>query len=82
MNQGLGDEMEKLIELLSSVRQDVNFLEEQKLIDDGIIDSFDLIAIVGELNEFYDVNIGAAELIPENFNSASAMLSLVEKFEK
>jgi len=74
--------MEKLIEILSSVRQDVDFANEQDLIDSGNIDSFDLIAIVGELNEFYDVNIGVAELIPENFNSVSAILNLVERLKK
>ncbi|MDK2977656.1 MAG: D-alanine--poly(phosphoribitol) ligase subunit 2 [Bacteroidales bacterium] len=74
--------MEKLIEILSSVRQDIDFLNENKLIDNGIIDSFDLIAIVGELNEFYNVNIGVAELNPENFNSAQAILKLIEELKK
>ena len=73
--------MDKLIDLLSSIRPDVDFWNENELIDQNIIDSFDLVYIVGELNELFDVNIGVAELLPENFNSASAMFNLIERLK-
>ena len=43
--------MERVLEILTDVRPDVDFMNETKLIDDGIIDSFDIIAIVSELND-------------------------------
>ena len=48
------------------------------LIDDGILDSFDIIAVVSELNEKFAINITADELEPENFNSVDAIVKLVE----
>ena len=74
--------MDKLIEILTSIRPDIDFNTASDLIDNEVIDSFDIIAIVGELNNYYDVNIGVEELVPENFNSASAILGLIERLKK
>ncbi|MBQ1238098.1 MAG: acyl carrier protein [Oscillospiraceae bacterium] len=71
--------MEKLLEILKSVRADVDFANEERLVDDGIIDSFDVVSIVGELCDAYDVVIGIDDMEPVNFNSAKAMLALVER---
>ena len=49
------------------------------LIDDKILDSFDIVTIVAEIDAEFDVSISAEELIPENFNSAQALYALVEK---
>ena len=73
--------MEKLLEILNSVRSDVDFANETKLIDDNILDSFDIVSIVGELCDEYDITITAEDLEPENFNSAAAILALVEKLQ-
>lgn len=70
--------MEKLLEILKSIRSDIDFENEEKLIDDGILDSFDIVSIVAELCEEYDITITVDMLEPENFNSAEAMLKLVE----
>ena len=56
--------------------------ENQKLIDDEILDSFDIISIVGELNEAFDVEISVDELLPENFNSPDAMVELITKLQE
>lgn len=69
--------MEKILEILTSIRGDIDFENETKLIDDGILDSFDIVSIVAELCEEYDITITIDQLEPENFNSASAMLALV-----
>ncbi len=71
--------MEKILSILQSIRSDVDFANETKLIDDGILDSFDIVSIVAELCEEYDITITVDMLEPENFNSASAMLALVER---
>ena len=71
--------MDELIRILGEIRPDVDFEHETKLIDDEILDSFDIIAVVGELNETFDIEIDVEDLEPENFNSASAILELVQK---
>jgi len=73
--------MEELISILEEVRPDLDFETENSLIDDGILDSFDIITIVGELNDAFDIEINVADLLPENFNSAEAMWELIEKLQ-
>ncbi len=72
---------EKLLELLEDVRPDVEFEKEKKLIDDGILDSFDIISIVNDLNEAFDIEIDIEDLEPENFNTVNAMMELIKTLQ-
>ncbi len=74
--------MERLIELLEEVKEDVDFTVETALIDDGILDSFDILQIISALNEEYDISIPASEIIPDNFNSAEALYQMVERLQE
>lgn len=71
--------MERLLEILEDIRPDVDFKNEVGLMDDGILDSFDLVSIISELNDEYEINIRVNELKPENFNSIEAIMKMVEK---
>lgn len=71
--------MEALLEILEDLHSDVDFTTHETLIDDDILDSFDIITIIAEIDSEYDVTIPAEEIIPENFNSAKALYALVEK---
>ena len=71
--------MDKLLEILDELHPDVDFETEEHLIDNKILDSFDIVTLVAEIDAEYDVAIPAEELIPENFNSAKALYALVEK---
>ena len=71
--------MQALLDILNELHPDVDFSTEAHLIDDQILDSFDIVTIVAEIDAEYDVQIPAEELIPENFNSAAALYALVEK---
>ena len=73
--------MEKILSILKSVRPDVDFENEKKLIDDKILDSFDIISIVSEVNEHFGVEINVDDLLPENFNSAEALYALIKKMQ-
>ena len=73
--------MDELMEILQELRPDVDFENETSLIDGGILDSFDIVALVGELNDAFDIEIKPNDLVPENFNSAAAILALVEKLQ-
>ncbi len=73
--------MEQLMEILEELRPDVDFENETGLIDNGILDSFDIVSLVTALNDAYDIEIKPNNLVPENFNSAKAMLALVEELQ-
>ncbi len=71
--------MEKIIEILESIRSDIDFTNEERLIDDGILDSFDIVAVVGELCDEFDITITVDDMEPENFNSVKAIKELVDR---
>jgi acyl carrier protein len=73
--------MDELLSILKGICPKVDFINEKKLIDDGILDSFDIISIISEVNDVFDVTISAEYIIPANFNSAKALYALIEKLE-
>ena len=73
--------MTELLEILENLQPEVDFDTCTTLIDDKLLDSFDIITIISEINEEFDVVIPAEEIVPENFNSAQALYDLVKKLE-
>ncbi|MFW5614091.1 MAG: acyl carrier protein [Campylobacter hyointestinalis] len=73
--------MQEIIEILQSVRGDIDFTNATKLVSDGIIDSFDILQIVMELEEKFDIQIEPQYIEPENFNSAKAIKEMIEKLK-
>ena len=74
--------MEKLLEILKGIRPDVDFANETALIDDGILDSFDVVSIISELDDAYGVQVRINELDPENFIAAEAVWKLVQELKQ
>ncbi|MCI9525369.1 MAG: acyl carrier protein [Lachnospiraceae bacterium] len=70
--------MEKLMNILKELRPEVDFANEQKLIDNAILDSFDMVSLIGEINEAFDVEISFDEIEPENFNSAERIWKMIQ----
>ena len=68
----------QIIEILSEICPGIDFETETALIDDGLIDSLDIVAVVTELMEAFDVELGVDDLPPENFNSVEAIEELIE----
>ena len=73
--------MEKLLEILEDIQPDADYETCTTLIDDGILDSFDILSIVAELEDTFGVQVTPAEIIPENFNSAQALWNMVQKLQ-
>lgn len=69
------------MDLLKEVRADVDFENETELIDDGVLDSFDVVAIISEIEDKFGVQIRINELDPENFNSAESIWNLIQKLK-
>lgn len=74
--------MDALLEILEGLHPEIDFATETALIDNKILDSFDIVTIVSEVNDEYDVMIPADALIPENFNSAEAIYELITRLEE
>ena len=75
-------EMEEFLKLLKKIKPNVDFTKEQALVDDGLLESLDIISIISEVAEVYGVLIQSDEIIPDNFNSAEAMYELIEDFKE
>lgn len=71
--------MDELLDILRELHPEVDFETNEHLIDDRILDSFDIVSLISEINEEFDVAIPAEEIVPENFNSAKALMALIEK---
>lgn len=74
--------LEEIIEILKEAHPEVDYMTEDKLIDKRIFDSFDVVNVVGELMDNFDVEITAEHMIPANFNSAQAICKLIEQLEE
>ncbi len=74
--------MDEVLEILKAARPDVDFSIEKALIDDEILDSFDIISIVAELNDQFNIEINVNDLEPENLNSAEAVWALVQRLQE
>ena len=73
--------MEDLMEILQDLRPDVDFEHETALVDDDILSSFDITALVNEIMDEFDVEISMADLEPENFNSVQAIWEVIQSLK-
>ena len=73
--------MKKLLDILKDIRPDVEFEDEKNLIDGGVLDSFDIVTIISELNDAFNIHIRVNHLKPENFNSVEAIKALVKTLQ-
>ena len=71
--------MEKLNELLNELRPEMDCSESENFIEDGYLDSFDLVALVGELEQRYNITIDGLDIIPENFTNMDTIVELIRK---
>jgi D-alanine--poly(phosphoribitol) ligase subunit 2 len=73
------DTKSKIIEILNELRPDVEEFEGIELIESGVLDSFDLVSLVHELSEAFEIEIGIENIMPENFKTLDRIKSLVEE---
>jgi acyl carrier protein len=73
--------MEELYQVLEEIRPDLDFEGETALITNGILGSFDIVALVAALNETFDIEIKPNKLVPENFNSPEAMWAMIQELQ-
>ena len=73
------DTKETILDILQEMHADVDYEKEDKLVTDKILDSFDLVSIVTELSDEFDIQITAKDFIEENFNSLAALVAMVDR---
>lgn len=74
--------MNELLEILNEIDDTIDYETETCLIDDHLLDSFAIISLVSELEDAFDISIDAAEMTPENFNSAANLWKMVERLQE
>ena len=73
---------DEILELLQELHEDIDFEAETKMVDDKVLDSFDLVSLVTELGDAFDVEITARDFIAENFNSVDAMVKMITRLQE
>ena len=73
--------MEELLNILRGMHPDVDFENEEHLIDNAILDSMDIVSLITEIGEEFDVTLTSRDIVPANFNSAKALHELIQRLE-
>lgn len=71
--------MEKIYEILQSIRPEFNFHESTNFVEDGYLDSFDVVSLVSELEASFGIFIDALDILPENFSSVQSIANVIQK---
>lgn len=71
--------MEKIYSILKELRPELDFTKSKNFIEDGLLDSFDTVSLVSELEDAFGILIDALDIVPENFESAEAIQNMVKK---
>lgn len=74
--------MDELIEILEDINPEVDYSVSQNLVKDGILTSFELVVLVTQIQDVFGVSIPPAWIVPENFNSAAAIMGMIERLEE
>lgn len=74
--------MDRVLEILNDIDDSIDYTKETKLIDNHLLDSFAIISLVSELEDAFDIEVDAAEMTAENFNSAEAIWKMVQRLQE
>lgn len=74
--------MNEIIDILTELHDDIDFTTETGLVENGILNSLDIVAIITEINDRMDIRIPAEEILPENFDSAETLWALVKRLDE
>ena len=74
--------MEELMNILEEICPDVDFANEEALVDDKLLSSFEIISIIAEISDTFGITLSPAEIIPDNFNSAERMWKMIQRIRK
>ena len=70
---------EKVLEILSNIRPEFDFTEDVNFIEEGMLDSFDVVTLVSDLDSTFGISIDGVDIVPENFFSVDSIINLLKK---
>ena len=70
---------EKVLEILSNIRPEFDFTEDVNFIEEGMLDSFDVVTLVADLDTTFGISIDGVDIVPENFSSVNSIINLLKK---
>lgn len=73
--------MEELLEILEDLKPGVEFLGKTDIIDSGALTSLDIVTLVAEIDDEFDIDITVVDIVPENFNSVEAMMAMITRLQ-
>lgn len=71
--------MEELLTILNEIQPDVDYLHCEDLIDGHYLDSLDILSLVAEIEDTFDITVPTVEIIPDNFNSAQSLWAMIQR---
>lgn len=72
----------KILRILGDIRPEFDFSKHANFIEEGMLDSFDLVSLVSELDENFEISIDGTDVLPENFSSLESIENLLQKYTK
>ena len=70
---------ERILKILNEINDTVDYEREMRIIDDGLLDSFQIISFISDLSDEFDIEITPVWLVPDNFNSLDKLVNMVSK---
>ncbi len=71
--------MEEIYLILKDLRPEFDFKESSNFVEDGYLDSFDIVSLISEIEEKYNITVDGLDVLPENFESVEAIVDLINK---
>lgn len=72
------DEKKKILEMLAELRPEFDYENSSNFVEDGLLDSFDIVSLTTMLEEYFKVTIDGMSIVPENYVSVDAILALIK----
>lgn len=70
---------ERVLEVLTNIRPEFDFTEDVNFIEEGMLDSFDVVTLVADLDSMFGISIDGVDIVPENFSSVESIINLLMK---
>ena len=70
---------QQIIRILTELRPEFDFTQNINFIEEGMLDSFDIVNLVSELDSTFGISIDGVDIVPENFSSVEAIKNLLLK---
>lgn len=70
---------QKVINILQEIRPEFEFSQNINFIEQGMLDSFDVVSLVTSLDEIFGISIDGMDILPENFATIDSIVNLLIK---